>query len=82
MVAFTDNRAADTKPLGFAGRSQAVGVVLVDRLYLPNGEVTPVTDGVCRLYFTKRGSLTDADCGAEAIRDSGRLHAAAIFKAK
>ena len=81
MVAFADNRAASAKPLGFAGRSRAVGVVEVDRLYLPNGEVTPVTDGACRLFFTKRGRLSDADCGAEAIRDSGRIHAAAIFRA-
>jgi hypothetical protein len=81
MVAFADNRAANAKPLAFAGRSRSIGVVVVDRLYLPNGEVTPVTDGVCRLFFTKRGSLSDAVCGAEAIRESGRVHAAAIFRA-
>ncbi len=79
MVQFAQKKSNHSPILGFAGRVEDDGIMMVvDHVYLASGQATTVSDGWCKFFFKNR-HMSGIFCGMKVDETGRRTTAAVVF---
>jgi len=70
MIQFADSKSNHARQIGYAGMMEDEEIMNVRSVYLESGQPTPVADGNCKFFFSKK-NISGIACGAK-IDEAGR----------
>jgi hypothetical protein len=64
MIQFADSKSNHARQIGYAGMMEDEEIMTVRSVYLESGQPTPVADGNCKFFFSKK-NISGIACGAK-----------------